>query len=240
MAEIKIIAHRGASVEAPENTMSAFKKAIEIGVSCIECDVHVTKDEVAIISHDETIPYDHTQSTKVKISSLLYSEVMRYDVGEWFAATYQQERVPTLTQLLELDRGETAIMLELKKGDHPNEVLVEKVIESLKKCEAKNVYVGSFDAEIVTLLQKKKCPGIVQGLAVTIDDFYAFFSPLPKHVVMDCDHITKKVVDRLHLEGREVWTYTVDSPKKAKRLVGYGVDGIITNDPQALKEVFFK
>jgi len=238
VADVELIAHRGASVEAPENTMSAFQKALDIGVSCIECDVHLTKDNIPVISHDGSIPYDRTQSTTATIPTLLYSQLVLYDVGKWFHETFVNERVPTLEQLLKMQRGKTALMLELKKGQNSAEKLVSSVLEVLQKNGAKNVYIGSFDPDIVRALQEQKVPYSIQGICSTYDNFYERFPNSPQHVVMCADYVTKEVVEAFHKEGKKVWTYTVDSPRKAQRLREYGIDGIITNDPRVLQEVF--
>lgn len=237
VAEVKIIAHRGASAEAPENTLSAFKKALEIGVSCIECDVHLTKDEVVVISHDPEIPYDHSQSTVAKIPTMVLSQLALYDVGKWFHPRFTNEQVPTLEDVLQLKRGDTALMIELKHGMHDSKKLVKKVLELLQKTNAKKVYMGSFDSEIVRLLQESDCRAQIQGICSTYNDFFERFPRAPKHVVMKSDCVTPDVINAFHKQGREVWTFTVDSPSTARRLIGYGIDGIITNDPRAIREV---
>ncbi len=235
--ETSIIAHRGASAEAPENTISAFQKAIEIGVNCVECDVHLTKDGIPVVSHDNMIPYDHSRATNRPIGEMAHAELMVYDVGSWFHPEFTQEKVPRLQDVARLIDGKTHLMVELKGKGGSADRLVTKVLNELSCIKKSTVFIGSFDVDIVHALLEKKHPHTVLGIATTYDSFRSSFSHLPIHVVMSADYATKQVIETFHKEGKKVWTYTVDSLRHAERLKEYGVDGIITNDPRSIRSI---
>ncbi|MFP4698544.1 MAG: glycerophosphodiester phosphodiesterase family protein [Eubacteriales bacterium] len=95
-----IIAHRGASGIAPENTIVSFQKAIDQGAEGIELDVHLTKDEIPVVIHDETI--DRTTDGSGYIKDFTFEELNRYDAGNYFDKKFMNEKIPTLEQVLEL------------------------------------------------------------------------------------------------------------------------------------------
>ena len=98
--EIKAVAHRGYSTEAPENTLPAFRLAKENGFDYVECDVVFTSDNVPVLLHDSSI--DRTSNGEGKISSLTYEEVSQYDFGSWFSEEYAGVKIPTFDEFLKL------------------------------------------------------------------------------------------------------------------------------------------
>jgi len=107
-----VVAHRGFSGKAPENTMSAFTLALEAGVSMIELDVQISKDNHVVVIHDSTI--DRTTYGEGKVSDLSLAELKKLDAGSWFDANYKDERIPTLVEALELIAPKALVNIELK------------------------------------------------------------------------------------------------------------------------------
>ena len=98
--DIKSVAHRGYSKDAPENTLPAFRLAKEKGYKYGECDVSFTKDDIAVLLHDDSI--DRTSNGKGKISELTYEEVVQYDFGSWFSEDYKDLKIPTFDEFIKL------------------------------------------------------------------------------------------------------------------------------------------
>lgn len=104
----KLIAHRGASAEAPENTLAAFRRALEIGVDGIELDVYVSRDGVPVVVHDPELP------GLGKVEELSLADIRKFDAGGWFDRRFAGEKIPTLDEVLKLPLGKTFLMIELK------------------------------------------------------------------------------------------------------------------------------
>ena len=131
-----IIAHRGASGLAPENTLAAIKKAIELKADLIEIDVHQTKDSIIVVIHDKKI--NRTTSGKGRVKDLFYKEIRRYDAGKWFDPKFEGERVPTLEEVLRLVHGQTKLLIEIKGDDNFYPNIEKHVYEILKTYNAQN------------------------------------------------------------------------------------------------------
>ncbi len=101
--KIQIVAHRGANKVAPENTLSAFKKALAFGADMIEIDVHLTKDHQLIVIHDEEL--NRTTNGTGNVSDYTLAELRKFDTGSWFSKEFKGEQLPTLSETLELING---------------------------------------------------------------------------------------------------------------------------------------
>lgn len=125
--DIKAIAHRGYSKEAPENTLPAYRLAKEKGFKYAECDVAFTKDGVAVLLHDSSI--DRTSNGEGRLSDLTYAEVLQYDFGSWFSDKYVDLKIPTFEQFIDLCKEiELHPYIELKSsGDYTKEQIVSLV-----------------------------------------------------------------------------------------------------------------
>ncbi len=121
-----IIAHRGSSSDRPENTLASYRRAIEAGATAAECDVRTTKDGVLISLHDSTL--DRTTNGKGPVSALTLAELRKLDAGSRFDPKYQDERVPTLREILELCKGQCDVLLDLQeKGEGYARKVAEEV-----------------------------------------------------------------------------------------------------------------
>src|SRR5947209_20303962 len=152
-AQPLIIGHRGASADAPENTLSAFTRALRVGADGIEFDVRLARDGVPVVIHDATL-----QRTGLKngaIAELLSSQLKTIDVGSWFnqahpnaaSAEYARETVPTLKQVFEVFAGTRGLLyLEMKCVKEESERLAAEVVKLIRKCSpAGHVIVESFE-----------------------------------------------------------------------------------------------
>ena len=124
----QVIAHRGASTERPECTLSAISRAIDVGATAVEVDIRTTKDGALIVMHDATV--DRTTNGTGKVNELSLAEIKALDAGSWFAGRYRHETVPTLKEVLQFCKGRIDVVLDLKEyGDEYRNEVVRQVKE---------------------------------------------------------------------------------------------------------------
>lgn len=229
---VDIIAHRGASKLAPENTLSAIQKAIVLSVNFIEIDVHLSLDAVPIVIHD-AFPERTTNSTLGKrVTEMTLQEIKSLDAGSWFSPVFTMEKIPTLEEILTLNRPSTGLMIEIKKGHSPLKPLVHHVCELASKYRNRGeILIGSFSPHIIEEIQTYYPHQPLIGIA---EDFNRMdvmrIKKLPK-LALWYKLITPNLVRNLHDVTTQVWAFTVDDIKIAEFLLSIGVDGLITNDP---------
>ncbi len=123
-----IVAHRGSSADRPENTLAAYRRAIEAGANAIEIDLRLTKDGHLVSLHDDTL--DRTTEGEGPIESVTLAEVRKLDAGTWFDPRYKGERIPTFREILELAKGRISVFLDLKDGD---DAYAKQVVDDLRR-----------------------------------------------------------------------------------------------------------
>jgi len=241
-----IIAHRGGAKLAPENTLASFKNAIDLGVDMIEIDVHLSKDSEIIVIHDESL--DRTTNGTGEIKALTLDEIKKYDAGSWFSEDFKDEKVPTLAEVLQTINGQCKLLIEIKGGDERYPGLENRIVQTVKENNAIEwVVVQSFNKNSVLRI-KEMYPELITYylLGKNFDEFYSEFSEqvrtgksteikfdgiAPHHSSLDSDK-----VDLLHQAGYGIFTFTINKPKDMQKAIEIGVDGIITDSPDILKE----
>lgn len=241
MSRMIRIAHRGASGQshAPENTLAAFQEAIEIGVDCVECDVHCTKDGEVVIIHDHTL--NRTTDMKGAVKDITLDEVKKADAGSWFHPRFAVERIPTLRELLELAKGKVITVIEIKPDN-----ITDKVVREVENAKAiSDVILQSFHSEAVkdALRLKPEIPrallvggakGIIKLLGI-MDLVHKAAEVGASMLNLSSRIITPAFVRESHRRGIGVWAWTVDEEEEMKRLAEMGVDGITSNYPEKLQ-----
>lgn len=236
MSQIINFAHRGASAVCPENTMAAFRKALELGATGIETDVQMTKDGKLILIHDETVMRTTGEQGFVKDYTL--EEIQRFDAGSWFSEEFRGERLPSLEELLELtkDRG-TIVNIELKNGAIQYPDLEEKVIATIQNFGMEDrVVISSFNHYSLVKC-KSIAPDIRTGI-LYIEGLYKAWE-YGQTVGADALHALKYAVLPEWVEeakacGIVYHPWTVNEPEEMKRLIAARVAGIITDYPDLL------
>jgi glycerophosphoryl diester phosphodiesterase len=229
-----IIAHRGDKIHAPENTLAAFRRAAENGADAIEFDVKLTADGQVIVLHDPTV--DRTTNGTGKISNLPLASVKELDAGGWFSETYRGECIPTLDDVLETVGKNLHINIELTNYATPFDSLVPKVVDLVKKHGVQNrMLFSSFFARNLqvtrSLLPDVPCGllcmrGKLGAWARTISWRGDYFALHPYFT-----DVNPGLVYRVQAAGKRVHVWTVNPEEDLKRMVGLGVDAIITDDP---------
>jgi glycerophosphoryl diester phosphodiesterase len=236
-----IIAHRGASAYAPENTISSFEKAIEMKALIIETDVHQTKDSVVVIMHDLSV--DRATNGKGLIKDISSSDFKQLSIKQ--QKTVLKENPPTLEEAIIAINGRCKLLIELKKGNsyYPN---IEKhILDLIAKYNAQNWIstIHSFEKEPLINFAKRDSTINLQKLIVFNLPLVSF--NFDKHFNKDdfknwegvnvyYKFCSKRVIKKIHKLGKTVYVWTVNKPRKARKLSERGIDGIITNKPDIL------
>ena len=231
------IAHRGFSWVAPENTLASYRKAIEAGADMGECDVHLTKDGVPILLHDDTL--SRTTGRKANPGDLTLAEIKTLDAGSWNSLEYAGERIPTLREALDLVKGKLRLVIELKE---PSTAPI--VVETIRAAGVapQDLVIFSFNIGAVDRITR------IEPLLPTfwlIDDPGADADAWRKVIgealrvrasgigpVMT--GVDPDLVRMAHECGLSVFVWTVDEPEDMSYLVRLGVDAIITDRPDVL------
>lgn len=228
-----VIAHRGASFAAPENTIYAFNAAIEAGADGIELDVQQTKDGVPVVVHD--INLKRIAGINREVSSFTYDEISQLDVGSWFDEKYSDASIMKLEDVIELAGGKVFLNIELKRGAL-NRNIEQKTVDLIRKYGIENdCCVTSFSYESLKRI-KRYDPDIKTGLIMSIatGDFYSLEAA--DAFSINSIFVNAGVVNNAHQQGKEVYAWTVNSPGEMRRVLGVNADHIITDRPELLFE----
>lgn len=224
MAIPLIIAHRGASLECPENTLQAYRRAIAVGADYVEIDLHLTRDGIPVCHHDEEIG-DGPLSGK-RIGDCTLAQLKSVAVGE--------TEIPTFGEVLALAFGTSGLMVELKEG---NADLGPIASQMLQRSAIERALVGSFSISMMAELRQfwptSQLIGIVEEDA-RIPEHVAL---RPRYLAIDLALASPERVCAMQKAGIEVLVWTVDDPAVASSLVSQGVSGIITNDPERMVKI---
>lgn len=152
-AEVLAVAHRGASGHAPENTMSAINKALDLGARYIEIDVHMTRDGEVVAIHDSTI--DRTSNKDGKVDEYTLSQLKSFDFGSWYSSDYKGEKIPTLKEVLKVIKQRAVLIIELKYGNDRYREIEKKIVDTVISMESENfVILKSFSLHILNTFEK--------------------------------------------------------------------------------------
>lgn len=228
-----VVAHRGASGVAPENTMAAVVEALEQETDQVEIDVQETAEGEVVVFHDSD--FMKVASDPLKIWDATSDGLSRLDIGSWFDPKFSSERVPTLREVLQTTQGRATLNIELKYYGH-DQNLEQRVIDIVEDLEAVDeVVLMSLKYDAVRKLKELRprwTVGLLTATAVgdltTLEvDFLAVNSTLATHAF----------VRRAHRRGRQVYAWTVNDPVQMFRMMNRGVDGLITDEPALAKRV---
>ncbi|MBB6215423.1 glycerophosphoryl diester phosphodiesterase [Anaerosolibacter carboniphilus] len=234
-----VIAHRGASGDAPENTLAAYKKALDFGADGIEIDIHLSKDGRLIVCHDEKV--DRTTDGKGLINDMTLREIKRLDAGSWYGEAYRGEKILVLEEVLDLLREKDILLnIELKNGIIPYRQLEEKVLQRIKDYRMKEkIIISSFNhtslMKIKQLNQSIKT-GVLYVAALVEPWEYA------KKIKADALHplfynIRPELVRNCRQSSIDINTFVVNEAIELSLISKLGVSGIITNYPDRARRI---
>jgi glycerophosphoryl diester phosphodiesterase len=239
----KVIAHRGNSSQAPENTLAAFRDAISLNVDYIECDVQLSKDLVPVVMHDSTIHRILAKFEVSEVNELNWEDLKTLDAGSWFDKKFHDQRIMSLKEFLSLPKANVGSMIEIKK-DTFREDWMARIAGDIMKVRSRHIIgqgpliVGSLSPDINIWLQDHLPELDFIAIVEEMEDFEIFLKKTRSHYFgLRYNLVTKDLVDFLRSQGKEVWAWTVDDKDTAKKLVDDGVQGIITNQPKKMQSM---
>ncbi len=239
-APTRVIAHRGFSSEAPENTLAAIEMAIEIGADMVEIDVTVTSDGEVILLHDETL--DRTTTGTGLPTDQTLEAIRLLDAGSWFSQEYEGEPIPTLAEALDTVKDRILINIEIKSEavEHGVVPKVAALVEEHGMID--QVVVSSFSPEALSRM-KTTNPAIVTATLFN-KDLHTGGDPLEivqevgsRGFNISSKRVTLEMIERCHKHGIPVAVYTVNDETEMLRLMAMGVDAVFTDHPDLMIEV---
>ena len=239
-ARTRVIAHRGFSGAAPENTIAAVRAAIKIGADMAEIDVTLTADGHIVVIHDETL--DRTTNGSGKVSDFNRAELQLLDAGTWFAPTFAGERIPSLDAVL--DEIEDRILLNVEiKSEAVDRGIVPMVASAIRKQRmVDQVVVSSFSPTALEQM-RSEAPEIRTAVLYNTkfhkgQDSVEIVTDLGATVFnIKRQRLTGKMMRRCREHDIPVGIYTVNKPARMRRLVKKGIDAIFTDNPDRLLEL---
>ncbi|MHB1001548.1 MAG: glycerophosphodiester phosphodiesterase [Armatimonadota bacterium] len=237
---VSATAHRGYSAKAPENTLTAIRKALELHPEMIECDVRRTVDDSIVIIHDSTV--DRTTNGTGNVGEMTFNDIRRLDAGSWFSPDFAGEKVPSLDETLDLCKDKIKLIIEIKEDGIDGDVV--RAIQQKQMSE--QVFITSFHHNI--------------GVRLPVLDKSIHFIPLVWHAdpagdeesvrlateaanvngsVLSINYqaITPELVEAVHTANLKLQAWTVDHEDDMRRMVDLGVDMITSNQVKTLLRI---
>jgi len=228
------IAHRGASGTFPENTLSAFRAAIDAGADMCELDVQLSRDGAIVVIHDDTV--ERTTDGKGEVAELTLEELKRLDAGAKFkGGPFKGARIPTLDEVFDATSGKCGLNIELKAGGLEHQVaqimqarnaLGDSIVSSFDWEYLKKIQQLHFNIRIGLLADEKPVELMMNAVAMRA------YSINPRW-----DMVTSDLCKAAHERSLKLYTWTVDADARMRALIECGVDGIMTNYPERLRTV---
>ncbi len=235
-----MIAHRGASAYAPENTMAAFRLAEAMGADGIEFDVKLTADGVPIVMHDATL--DRTTDGSGEVARRTLNEIRKLDAGSFFEDSFAGEKVPTLAEVLETLGPDMLLNIELTNYASPRDILPERSLRIVEEAGAMGRVLFSSFNPIALWRLRGRVPNHQLGLLV------GRATPGMARWLMRClvphgalhpqvELVMPATVSASHRRGKRVHVWTVNASEVMEQLLLWNVDGLITDRPDVAREV---
>jgi len=231
---VLVIAHRGNSSVAPENTLPAFQSALDAKADLIELDYYHSADGVPVVIHDQyldrtTNAEDVFGQSKLLAGKLPLADLRKLDAGSWFDDKFAGAKLPTLVEALDLIQTGSVTLIERKAGDAATLV---KLLDEKQLID--RVVVQSFDWKYVAdcrALSPKLALATLSGKPANPEQIQAAAATGADIIVWDHEKIGRREIAQIHELGKKAWAYTIDDPQRARQLVAAGLDGVITNVP---------
>ena len=236
-----IIAHRGFSQNYPENTLAAFEAAVSAGVQMIELDVMFSRDRRPLVVHDATL--ERTTNGQGAVNDYTLDELKRLDAGTWFDEKFSDQRLPELSEVLDLLKRRVFVNIEIKtdayEGHHPPDAIEKQIVAMVRKKNLQDyVLISSFEIEFLVQIAAMEDPPAIALISKT---------PISKRIIEISKHLglfswhphqqiaTPHQVNLMHTAGLKVFPYQVDTFEDYMRMMDMKLEGVITDDPTAAR-----
>jgi len=229
-----VAAHRGYKAAYPENTLLAFKKALELGIEMLELDLHLTKDNEVVIIHDETL--ERTTNGTGKIGEYTLEELRQLDAGLWFAKEFSGLRIPTLKEFCELIKPYQKLLLnvEIKPAENAVEVVDEAFVILKEYGLISRCVFTSFDAKIIAYLHdtyNQKTQGFIADSMFNYDAGEQGTYSKMWSIAIPMNKLTPEIVKKYKNMSLLVWCFCPDTEEQAKYALECGVTLMTCNNP---------
>lgn len=229
-----VVAHRGSSGTAPENTISAFRLAVEAGAAMVETDIQFTADKRIISFHDFYL--DRTSSGKGLTGSYDFDELKEFDAGAWFDDKFSGERIPLVEDVIDVINGYAYLNIEIKSYDKNDaEEKISRLVETIyRKKYEQNTLFSSFDYNMLSLL-KNKYP-LFHTAAIKIPGDKRLPSELAallgcEAYVCSIDEINNEISEDAEKNSLYIGVYSVDTIEDLNFIKQFNIQAIVTNFP---------
>jgi len=235
-----VIAHRGASAHAPENTIASFQLAKLHHADAIEFDVKLSADRQVVVIHDSTV--DRTTNGSGKVSDLSLAEIKELDSGSKFDRQFSGEKIPSLRDVFEFIGDQLIVNIELTNYKSPMDGLVYEIKKLINEFGLRdNILFSSFYPSNLKLAQKLMpdipCglltfPRILGKISMKLSNPRSYQALHPN--IAD---VSEQLVSKVHSQGKRIHVWTVNKETEMDKMLKLGVDGIFTDDPQKLRSL---
>lgn len=236
----KVIGHRGCAGYAPENTIEAIHTAADMGVKWVELDIKLTKDQVPVILHDETL--DRTTNGHGKVAETTYSDLRELEAGSWFAESFSGAAIPTLEAVLDilLERG-LGVNFEIKPCPMREKETAEVALDLISQIwdEPHNILISSFSH--VSLEAAADFAGFYPRGLLLGKDWPKNWRDLARHLDVKTINIDGRIASKEQVHSVKeaagtVTAYTINEAQSALQLQSWGVDGFFSDMPDILMD----
>lgn len=236
----RIIGHRGAAAYAPENTLEGIHTAADMGVTWVELDVKITKDQVAVLFHDEML--DRTTNGSGLIAEKTYAELQELEAGSWFGESFSGIKIPTLEEAVDiLLQHDLGLNLEIKPCPGREKETAEVALDALAQIwdDHNRLLISSF--QTVSLETAFDMALDWKRALLLPEEWPDNWAELAEYLAVSCININGNTCNREDVEaiadlGLPILAYTINSPDRARLLSAWGVDGFFSDAPDVLKE----
>jgi len=237
-----IIGHRGFAAQYPENTLAAFQAAIAAGAAMIELDVMLSRDRKVVVIHDETL--ERTTNGRGAVADLTLAELKQLDAGSWYHPRFAGQRLPELSEVLDLVNGRVYLNIEIKssayESHHPADAIETQVVELLRQKKLLDSgMISSFNAHVLEQVASMPDAPVIAYISDKAADSHTVkmctrlkaYSWHPDQAV-----VTRSQVKKMHAAGIKVFPYNVDTLENYMKMAAMDADGVITDDPVSAGE----
>lgn len=232
--DVEIIAHRGAALLAPENTLAAIDSGIALGADFIEIDIQRTQDGKLVLMHDKSV--DRTTNGKGKVRDMKWEELRKLDAGSYFGGQFSEEKIPSLEEALQkTHHSASTLVIEVKNPNlYPG--IAKDLVHTLETtCAKEKAMIISFDIDFLAKLHERDASLILGGLYLIppngLDlNWLHVVSVYHKSIEIFSTRLAK-----LREQGIKTWGWTINDSNRASALAQQGINGIVTDDPYLLK-----
>jgi glycerophosphoryl diester phosphodiesterase len=236
-----IIAHRGASAHAPENTLAAFKLALDLGADGVELDAKLTIDGKVVVIHDQTV--DRTTGSHGVVREMTLGQLKSLDAGSFFDSGFAHEQIPTLEEVFASIGARTLVNVEITNYTSVGDALPDRICDLVIQYGLQDHIIFSSFHPFNLIRTRRRLPQVPVAILTQPGAAGRLMrGPLgrlaaPRFIHPYFSDVTGASLAQEHRRGRHVNAWTVDSPEEIRRLSRMGIDGIITDDPRLARKI---